>query len=102
MHFVNNLRSNNYDAFRSVSSEDVSAYLSNSVTELELDSIRVYKTAHMNDFPFEKYNLTVTSVIRDNTTLTDVDEEFLFAEDDIILFTGLRNNINSFFDAISL
>jgi len=99
---VNNLRSNNYDAFRSVSSEDVSAYLSNSVTELELDSIRVYKTAHMNDFPFEKYNLTVTSVIRDNTTLTDVDEEFLFAEDDIILFTGLRNNINSFFDAISL
>ncbi|WP_407381263.1 cation:proton antiporter [Methanobrevibacter sp.] len=97
---VNNLRSDNYDAFRSVSSEDVSAYLSNSFTEVELDSIRVYNDAHISDFPFEKNNLTITSVIRDNDTIIYIDNDFQFLEDDIILFTGQRYDINNFFDAI--
>ncbi len=98
---VNDLRSDNYDAFRSVSSEDVSAYLSNSFTEVELDSIRVYNDAHISDFPFEKNNLTITSVIRDNSTIIHIDDNFQFLEDDIILFTGLRYDINNFFDDIS-
>lgn len=97
---VNDLRSDNYDAFRSVSSEDVSAYLSNSFTEVELDSLRVYNDAHISDFPFEKNNLTVTSVIRDNSTIIYIDEKFQFLEDDIILFTGLRYDINKFFEDI--
>jgi hypothetical protein len=97
---VNDLRSDNYDAFRSVSSEDVSAYLSNSFTEVELDSLRVYNDAHISEFPFEKNNLTVTSVIRDNSTIIYIDEKFQFLEDDIILFTGLRHDINKFFEDI--
>jgi len=97
---VNDLRSDNYDAFRSVSSEDVSAYLSNSFTEVELDSLRVYNDAHISDFPFEKNSLTVTSVIRDNSTIIYIDEKFQFLEDDIILFTGLRHDINKFFEDI--
>ena len=97
---VNDLRSDNYDAFRSVSSEDVSAYLSNSFTEVELDSIRVYNDAHISDFPFEKNNLTITSVIRDNSTIIHIDDNFQFLEDDIILFTGLRYDINNFFEDI--
>ena len=66
---VNNLRSDNYDALRSVSSEDISAYLSNSFTDIELDSVRVYNDAHISDFPFEKHDLTITSVIRENNTI---------------------------------
>ena len=97
---VNDLRSDNYDAFRSVSSEDVSAYLSNSFTEVELDSLRVYNDAHISDFPFEKNNLTVTSVIRDNSTIIYIDEKFQFLEHDIILFTGWRHDINKFFEDI--
>ena len=97
---VNDLRSDNYDAFRSVSSEDVSAYLSNSFTEVELDSLRVYNDAHISDFPFEKTNLTVTSVIRDNSTIIYIDEKFQFLEHDIILFTGWRHDINKFFEDI--
>ena len=97
---VNNLRSDNYDAFRSVSSEDVSAYLSNSFTDIELDSVRVYNNAHISDFPFEKHDLTITSVIRENNTLTNITDSFLFIEDDIILFTGQRNDINKFFEDI--
>ena len=97
---VNTLRSDNYDAFRSVSSEDVSAYLSNSFTDIELDSVRVYNNAHMSDFPFEKHDLTITSVIRENTTITNITDSFLFLEDDIILFTGQRNDINKFFEDI--
>lgn len=98
---VNDLRSDNYDAFRSVSSEDVSAYLSNSFTDIELDSVRVYNNAHIGDFPFGKYDLTITSVIRNNDTLTNIKNDFLFLEDDIILFTGERDNINNFFEDIS-
>ena len=97
---VNNLRSDNYDAFRSVSSEEVSAYLSNSLTDIELDSVRVYNNAHTSDFPFEKHDLTITSVIRENNTITNIKNSFLFLEDDIILFTGQRNNINKFFEDI--
>ncbi|MER2013225.1 MAG: cation:proton antiporter, partial [Methanobrevibacter sp.] len=89
---VNNLRSDNYDAFRSVSSEDVSAYLSNSFTDIEVDSVRVYNDAHISDFPFEKHDLTITSVIRENNTITNIKNSFLFLEDDIILFTGQRND----------
>ncbi|WP_406531937.1 cation:proton antiporter [Methanobrevibacter sp.] len=97
---VNNLRSDNYDAFRSVSSEDVSAYLSNSFTDIEVDSVRVYNDAHISDFPFEKHDLTITSVIRENNTITNIKNSFLFLEDDIILFTGQRNDINKFFEDI--
>lgn len=97
---VNDLRSDNYDAFRSVSSEDVSAYLSNSFTEVELDSLRVYNDAYISDFPFKKNNLTITSVIRDNSTIIHIDENFQFLEDDIILFTGMRYDINNFFEDI--
>ena len=97
---VNDLRSDNYDAFRSVSSEDISAYLSNSFTEIEVDSVRVYNNAHIEDFPFEKHDLTITSVIRENNTITDIKNSFLFLEDDIILFTGARDNINKFFNDI--
>lgn len=97
---VNNLRSDNYDAFRSVSSEDISSYLSNSFTDIELDSLRVYNNAHISDFPFEKYGLTITSVIRNNDTLTNIKNDFTFLEDDIILFTGERDNINNFFEDI--
>ena len=97
---VNNLRSDNYDAFRSVSSEDISAYLSNSFTDIELDSVRVYNDAHISDFPFEKHDLTITSVIRENNTITNIKNSFLFLEDDIILFTGQRNDINKFFEDI--
>ena len=97
---VNDLRSDNYDAFRSVSSEDVSAYLSKSFTEIEVDSVRVYNNAHIKDFPFEKHGLTITSVIRENNTITDIKNSFLFLEDDIILFTGDRADINKFFNDI--
>ncbi|SDA37100.1 cation:proton antiporter [Methanobrevibacter millerae] len=97
---VNDLRSDNYNAFRSVSSEDVSAYLSNSFTDIELDSLRVYNDAHISDFPFEKYELTITSVIRENNTITNISDNFQFLEDDIILFTGQRDDINKFFEAI--
>ena len=97
---VNDLRSDNYDALRSVSSEDVSAYLSNTFTDIEVDSVRVYNDAHISDFPFEKYGLTVTSVIRENNTLTNIENNFTLLEDDIILFTGQRDDINNFFDDI--
>ena len=97
---VNDLRSNNYDAFRTVTSDDISTYLNYKYTDLEIDSLRVSENAHIDDFPFEDNNLKVTGVVRGEDTFTDVKSDFKFHEDDLILFIGHRENINRFFDSI--
>lgn len=97
---VNDLRSNNYDAFRNVTSEDISTYLNYKYTDLEVDSLRVSEDVHIDDFPFKENNLTVTGVIRGEDTFIDVKSDFKFLEDDLILFVGHRENINKFFDSI--
>ena len=97
---VNDLRSNNYDAFRTVTSEDISTYLNYKYTDLEIDSLRVSENTHIDDFPFEENNLKVTGVVRGEDTFTDVKSDFKFLEDDLILFIGHRENINRFFDSI--
>ena len=97
---VNDLRSDNYDAFRNVTSEDISSYLNYKYTDLEVDSLRVSEDVHIDDFPFEENSLTVTGVIRGEDTFIDVDSDFKFLEDDLILFVGHRENINRFFDSI--
>ena len=97
---MNDLRSNNYDSFRNVTSEDISSYLDYKFTDLEVESVRVFSNSHMEDFPFEEHNLTVTSVIRGDKTFTDIKSDFKFEEDDLILFTGHRDHINNFFDAL--
>ena len=97
---VNDLRSDNYDAFRNVTSEDISSYLNYKYTDLEVDSLRVSEDVHIDDFPFNENSLTVTGVIRGEDTFIDVDSDFKFLEDDLILFVGHRENINRFFDSI--
>lgn len=97
---VNDLRSDNYDAFRTITSEDISSYLNYKYTDLEIESIRVSEDVHIDDFPFKENSLTVTGVIRGEDTFIDVDSDFKFLEDDLILFVGHRENINCFFDAI--
>ena len=97
---VNDLRSNNYDAFRTVTSEDISTYLNYKYTDLKIDSLRVSENTHIDDFPFEENNLKVTGVVRGEDTFTDVKSDFKFLEDDLILFIGHRENINRFFDSI--
>lgn len=97
---VNDLRSDNYDAFRTVTSEDISSYLNYKYTDLEIDSLRVSENTHIDEFPFEENNLKVTGVVRGEDTFIDVKSDFKFLEDDLILFIGHRENINNFFDAI--
>lgn len=97
---VNDLRSNNYDAFRTVTSEDISSFLNYKYTDLEIDSLRVDENAHIEDFPFEENSLKVTGVVRGKDTFIDVTSDFKFLEDDLILFIGHRENINSFFDTL--
>ncbi|WP_458403848.1 cation:proton antiporter domain-containing protein [Methanobrevibacter sp.] len=97
---VNDLRSDNYDAFRTVTSEDIESYLNHKYTDLEIDSIRVSEDAHLDEFPFEENSLTVTGVVRGEDTFIEVGNDFKFLEDDLILFIGHRENINRFFDNI--
>ncbi len=97
---VNDLRSDNYDAFRNVSTEEISSYLNYKYTDLEIDSLRVSENAHLDEFPFEENSLKVTGVVRGEDTFIEVKNDFKFLEDDLILFIGHRENINSFFESI--
>lgn len=97
---VNDLRSDNYDAFRTVTSEDIEAYLDYKYTDLEIDSLRVDENAHIEDFPFEENSLKVSGVVRGKDTFIDVGEDFKFMEDDLILLIGHRENLDSFFESI--
>lgn len=98
---VNDLRSDNYDAFRNVTTEDIESYLNYKYTDLEVESLRVSENAHLDEFPFEEHSLKVNGVIRGDDMFTDIRSDFRFLEDDLILFVGHRENINRFFDAIT-
>jgi hypothetical protein len=97
---INDLRSDNYDAFRNVTSDDIETYLNHKYTDLEIDSIRVSEDTHLEDLPFEENSLKVTGVVRGEDTFIEVDNDFKFLEDDLILFIGHRENINRFFENI--
>lgn len=97
---INDLRSDNYDAFRTVTSEDINSYLNFKYTNLEIDSLRISKDAYMSDFPFEEYSLKVTGVVRGKDTFIEAESNFKFLENDLILFIGHRENINEFFDSV--
>lgn len=97
---VNDLRSDNYDAFRNVTSDDIETYLNHKYTDLEIDSLRVSEDTHLEDLPFEENSLKVTGVVRGEDTFIEVENDFRFLEDDLILFIGHRENINRFFENI--
>lgn len=97
---VNDLRSDNYDAFRTVTTEDIASYLNYKYTDLEIDSLRVSENAHLDEFPFEEHSLKVTGVVRGEDTFIEVKPDFKFLEDDLILFIGHRENIDEFFENI--
>lgn len=97
---MDDLRSDNYAVFRDVSSKDIATYPDYKFVDLEVESVRVLSNSNMDDFPFEEYNLTVSSVIRGDETFTDIESDFKFEKDDIILFTGHKDHINNFIDAL--
>ena len=97
---INDLRSDNYDAFRTVTTEDIASYLNYKYTDLEIDSLRVSENAHLDEFPFEEHSLKVTGVVRGEDTFIEVKPDFKFLEDDLILFIGHRENIDEFFENI--
>ena len=97
---INDLRSDNYDAFRNVTSDDIETYLNHKYTDLEIDSLRVSEDTHLENLPFEENSLKVTGVVRGEDTFIEVDNDFKFLEDDLILFIGHRENINRFFENI--
>lgn len=51
---VNDLQSDNYNAFIRVTSEDITRYLNYKYTDLEIDSLRVSENTHIDDLPFKK------------------------------------------------
>ncbi len=93
---IDSLRSNNYDTFRCVSPEEISAKLSERITDLNVESIYVNKKTSLDEYNFSDYNLTVTSIIRNNKTLVGFSPNFPLEIDDLILFTGNPESIEHF------
>ena len=98
-HAVYDLRSNNYNTLINAR-QRVSTYLKSEHDDMQIDSLRVSKDARLDDFPFEEYGLKVNGVVRGNDLHRNVKSDFKFMEDDLILFTGNRDNIDEFFDSV--
>ena len=93
---IDNLRSDSYNTFRSLTPEEIKASLSDKITDLDVDSIHVDDIKNINEYPFAEYNLTVTSIIRNNETITDIPDNYELTYDDLIVFTGNPDDIKNF------
>ena len=94
---VNNLRADNYDVFRSASPEEITASLNDNLSDVIVDYVNVYEDdTPISDFKFDEFNLTVTSVIRDDNTLININSDFQLNAYDVILFTGKKKDIVKF------
>lgn len=93
---IDTLRSDHYNTFRCVSPEEITATLSERITDLNVDSIYVTENKQLDEYNFTDYDLTVTSIIRDNKTLVGFSPNFPLEIDDLILFTGNPENIENF------
>ena len=93
---IDTLRSDHYNTFRCVSPEEITAKLSERLTNLNVGSLNVNRKKPLNEYDFSKYDLTVTSIIRNNKTLVGFSPNFPLEIDDLILFTGDPEDINCF------
>lgn len=93
---IDTLRSDHYNTFRCTSPEEITAKLNERITDLNVDSIYVTEKKQLDDYDFSSYDLTVTSIIRNNKTLIGFSPNFELKIDDLILFTGNPENIESF------
>ena len=93
---IDTLRSDHYNTFRCVSPEEITATLSERITDLNVDSVYVTERKQLDEYEFGKYDLTVTSIIRNNKTLVGFSPNLPLEIDDLILFTGNPENIDSF------
>ena len=93
---IDTLRSDNYNTFRCVSPEEITAKLSERLTDLNVGSLNVNKKKQLDEYDFSNYDLTVTSIIRNNKTLVGFSPNFPLEIDDLILFTGNPEDIDCF------
>lgn len=93
---IDTLRSDNYNTFRLASPEEITTHLNERITNLNLDSIYITEKSQLDDYLFKKYDLTVTSIIRDNKTILGISPKFVLEVDDLVLFTGSEENIKGF------
>lgn len=93
---IESLRSDNYNTFRCISPEEITTSLSERITDLNIESIYVTEDKPITEYGFSKYGLTVVSIIRNNKTIIAITPKFRLRTDDLILFTGKPDNINTF------
>lgn len=93
---INELRSDHYNELRLISTDDLSLDLNEADTDLIADSIYIDENKSLDDYDFNKYDLTITSIIRGNDTITEFSDKFQLLENDIVLFTGNESDINRF------
>lgn len=97
---IDTLRSDNYNTFRCVSPEEITAKLNERITDLNVESIYVTEEKQLDEYDFANYDLTVTSIIRNNKTLIGFSPNFPLEIDDLILFTGNEENIEKFINQV--
>lgn len=63
-----------------------------------LESVYVEDEKTLDDFDFDKYDLSAISVIRDDDMMQIDGDNFYLEEDDMVLFRGNKDNVEEFFN----
>lgn len=94
--YINELRSDNYDTFRSISPDDLSTSLNDKLDNVNIDSITVLSDRLLKSLKFKEHNLTVTCVIRDDKTITKLFDNLLLKEKDKVIFAGKPEDVEEY------
>jgi monovalent cation:H+ antiporter-2, CPA2 family len=86
--FINEIRSDRYEMFRTLSSDEtITCSLNNSLTELEVSSITMEEAKLLGELDLEKQGLTPIAVARKDKTIKDLDSNFKLKTGDVVIYT---------------
>lgn len=86
--FINEIRSDRYEMFRTLSGEEpITCSLNNGLTELQVSSLNLEEDKKLGDLDLEQRGLTPIAVARKNKTMKDLDKDFQLKKGDVVIYT---------------
>jgi CPA2 family monovalent cation:H+ antiporter-2 len=103
---VNEIRTDEYKMFRSLSiSDDKEIKIATPPAIPDVHSIALSKNSHLTgksirECPFEKHNLALVAISRDSNLMARPESTMSFKEHDILFFLGTSENFDKFYEEL--
>jgi CPA2 family monovalent cation:H+ antiporter-2 len=92
--FINEIRSDRYEMFRTLSGDEpITCSLNSSLTDLHVSSLKVEDDQKLGDLGLEDQELTPIAVVRKNRTIREFDGGFQLKKGDVVIYTTSEENV---------